>query len=125
MRNGLESTIKYAVKQSLAGESPSAIHGGVSTSSNRGNHVEKPTAVVNGISEQQLKLAAATQETTPMDVTETKIESSDATLTDSQDAHGKSAAVAVNAEPMTSERIEKLLWKHKCEIEAIKHNAGK
>ena len=26
--------------------------------------------------------------------------------------------------PVSSELVEKLNWKHKCEIEAVKHNAG-
>lgn len=117
------------VKQSLAGELPSPSHS--APYSNRGSHGDKPTAIVNGISEQQVRQPSAAGDMpsaagdTPMDTTEMKQEIPDAAPTDSPNNGRKSAADVVNASPMNSETIEKLRWKHKCEIEAIKHNAGK
>jgi len=34
-------------------------------------------------------------------------------------------AEEVGDEPLVKEQVEKLRWKHKCEIDAIKHNSGK
>lgn len=163
MKDGLQSTIKDVVKQTLAGQTP--VQPSPSTSQTtdlilkNSNQAQQPPAISNGHEQPPVEsrhenklvpkyvngqlhdvvdepndlsvraqLSSYSRENL-MQVSPTKqesfvnrVEPLSANLDNK--ALREELSTVSSKEPITNDFVQKLQWKHKCEIEAIKHNAG-
>lgn len=140
MSNGLESTIKDIVKQALTGAlKPGESSNPTTEAAKEPSPEADAPPTVNGsepmetqteepIRDENKSVAEDTHIRSATPVKQQETVTKNEPLTDSQNqVENKLTPENLTAtDPVaTNEMIEKLQWKHKCEIEAIKHNAGK
>lgn len=130
MQDGLESTIKDVVKQTLLGqvkipasELPESSSEKRFSSADTNQTQSDTPSLVNGGTAADESVGAAKPSTSP---------SKSGPISTKHEHRAESASHENTAtasdpgseSPVNSELVEKLNWKHKCEIEAVKHNAG-